>query len=94
MSTIQEKLKGMLIDKLITYYKGSEETHESLKEFNHAVNQLDYEREIIVFITRIPENTKDTNYDNVYNIRIKKKDPSTGKFEFTAYKGRMKFRNA
>ena len=55
---------------------------------------VDYQRDIIVYAIYVSENSKEEKYKDMFNIRIKKKDPLTGEFEDTSYKGKIRFANS
>ena len=94
MSSLQQKLQLKLVDKLINQNRGAIKTHKSLFGTHHDVCYYDWKREIIVFVAYLSEEEEKEKIKNVFNIRIKKKNPKTGAFQFLSYKERVQFDDA
>ena len=86
MVSLQQKLQLKLVDKLVNNTNRTIKTHRSLFGTLHDVCYYDWKRDIIVLVAYLPEEEDEEKVKNVFNIRIKKKDPKTGDFKFTDYK--------
>ena len=84
MSSLQSKIVTKLKDHLQPGPKRKETTHESIKGDYFNCVYIDHERDIIVYVVCIDD-------EKMREIRIKKKNKKTGKFEFLGYNEQFEY---